>query len=78
MTDLLLFGKALGQIRVERGLSVGELAAAAGIEVARVEALEAGQLDPGFKLLLALADGLGVGSSVLVTRAEELRSEPGV
>jgi transcriptional regulator with XRE-family HTH domain len=75
MTDLLLLGKAIGQIRAERGLSVGELAAAAGIEIERVQALEAGQLDPDYELLLTLAEGLGVRPSALVIRAEELLAE---
>lgn len=75
MTDLLLLGKAIAQIRAERGLSVGELAAATGVEIARVQALEAGQLDPDYELQLALAEGLGVQPSALVIRAEELQAE---
>jgi hypothetical protein len=37
-----------------------------------VRALEAGQLDPTYELLLALADGLDVRVSAFVIRAEAL------
>lgn len=73
--ELRLLGEAIGQIRTERGLSADELAVATGIEIARVRALEAGQLDPDYELLVALADGLGVGLSTFVIRAEELGGE---
>jgi transcriptional regulator with XRE-family HTH domain len=38
-----------------------------------VDALETGQLDPTYELLLALADGLGVEPSALVILAERLK-----
>lgn len=63
--------------RERRRLSVGALAAAVGVEEDRIGALERGELDPGYELLLALADTLGVRSGVLVTRAEELVREEG-
>jgi transcriptional regulator with XRE-family HTH domain len=73
--DLLVLGEAIGQIRVERGLSPVELAAATGIEIARIQTLEAGRLDPDYEMLLALAEGLGVRPSTFVIRAEELGGE---
>jgi transcriptional regulator with XRE-family HTH domain len=69
---LLALGLALGQIREEHGVSADQLAAATGVELARVRALEDGRLDPAYELLLALADGLGVRPSAFVIRAEAL------
>jgi transcriptional regulator with XRE-family HTH domain len=74
-SDLTVLGRAIARIRRERRLSQDELAAAAGIERTRIEALEAGRLDPDYELLLALSEGLGVRPSALVIRAEELQAE---
>lgn len=71
--ELVLLGQAIRQVREQRGLSTGELAASLGIERERLDALEAGRLDPAYDLLLALAEGLGVRPSAFVIRAEELR-----
>ncbi len=60
-------------------LSPSALAAAAGVDEKRIRALERGQLDPEYELLLALADALEVPAGALVIRAEELArdsSEP--
>ncbi len=65
-------GRAVRERRERRRLSAAALAAAVGVEEERLRALERGELDPGYELLLALADTLGVRSGVLVTRAEEL------
>jgi transcriptional regulator with XRE-family HTH domain len=43
----------------------------------RIGALERGEVDPGYRLLLAIADALDVPSGALVTRAEELAGESG-
>jgi transcriptional regulator with XRE-family HTH domain len=74
--DLFFLGQAIGQLREERGLSKAELAAATGSEQTRIQALEAGQLDPDYELLLALAEALGIRPSAFVVRAEELQAEP--
>jgi transcriptional regulator with XRE-family HTH domain len=71
---LLVLGQAIGQLRSELGLSTGELAAATGIEQARIQALEAGRFNPDYELLLALAEGLGGRPSAFVIRAEELQA----
>jgi transcriptional regulator with XRE-family HTH domain len=70
--DLLVLGKALRAVREEQRLSVSELAAASGVPQARIAALERGDLDPRFEVLLELAAGLGVRPSELFVRAEEL------
>jgi transcriptional regulator with XRE-family HTH domain len=70
--DLLVFGKALRAVREERGLGAGELAAASGVPQARIAALERGELDWHFELLMELAEGLGIRPSELFVRAEKL------
>jgi len=74
---LRALGRALRERRGQRGLSPTALAAAVGIGEERIRALERGELDPGYELLVALADALEVRSGVLVTRAEELAGESG-
>jgi HTH-type transcriptional regulator, competence development regulator len=69
---LLALGRALRQLREQRRMSPAELAGAAGVERGRIDALEAGRLDPGYELLLALAGALGVEPSALVLLAERL------
>jgi transcriptional regulator with XRE-family HTH domain len=76
--DLLVLGRAIMEIREERGMAAEQLAAASGVERARIQALEVGRLNPSYELLLALAEGLGVRPSAFVIRAEELaaRDQP--
>jgi transcriptional regulator with XRE-family HTH domain len=71
--DLLVLGRAIGQIRAARGLSIVDLAAATGHEQTLIRALEGGRLDPSYELLLILAQGLGVRPSAFIIRAEELK-----
>jgi DNA-binding XRE family transcriptional regulator len=70
--DLLVLGRAIREIRQERGMAVEQLAQVSGVVRARIQALELGQLNPRYELLLALAEGLGVRPSAFVIRAEEL------
>jgi transcriptional regulator with XRE-family HTH domain len=73
--ELLVLGLAIGQVRERRGLSVGELSAVTGVVQTRIQALEAGQLDPDYDLLLTLAEGIGVRLSAFMVRVEELETE---
>ena len=73
--DVTLLGQALRELREERRLSQGELAAASGVEGRRIGALEDGRLDPDYVMLLALAKALGVRAGALVIRAEKLAAE---
>lgn len=73
--DLLLLGRAIGETRRQRGMSVEQLAAASDIDPRRIQALEAGRVNPGYELLLALAEGLGVRPSAFVIRAEALAAD---
>ena len=59
-------------MREQRGMSVDELANASGVLRERIGAVEAGQLDPTYELLLKIADGLGIQPSALVTLTEQL------
>lgn len=71
--DLLVLGRAIRGMREQQGMSADELAGATGMNRQRIDALETGHLDPTYELLLALADGLGIQPSALVTLAEQLR-----
>lgn len=73
--QLLALGRAVREIRGERGMGVAQLAAAAGVDLRRIAALEAGRLNPAYEMLLALAEALGVPASELVVRAEALSAE---
>jgi transcriptional regulator with XRE-family HTH domain len=68
-------GKAVRQLREQRGSSSAALAARLGVEEGYVVALEAGQRDPEYELLLALARALGVRPAALIGRAEDLARE---
>jgi XRE family transcriptional regulator, regulator of sulfur utilization len=70
--NLLILGRAVKLMREQRGISVDELANASGVLRERIGAVEAGQLDPTYELLLKIADGLGIQPSALVTLAEHL------
>jgi transcriptional regulator with XRE-family HTH domain len=62
-------------VREQHGLSADDLAAASGAVAARVAALEDGQLDPDFELLVKLAKSMGIRPSAFFVRAEELGSQ---
>lgn len=70
---LVALGHAVWQLREEQGLTPSGLATATGLDLARIEAIENGEDDPRYDVLLALADGLGVTKAALFNRAEELR-----
>ena len=72
----MALGRAIREIRADRGVGVAQLATASGVDLRRIAALEAGRLDPTYELLLALGDALGVSVSAFVIRAEELVEEP--
>lgn len=61
-------------MREQTGMSAGELAEASGVGRERLCALEAGQLDPTYELLVEIADSLGAQPSELVILAERLNA----
>jgi transcriptional regulator with XRE-family HTH domain len=68
--DLLMLGRAVRGARRQRGLSVEQLAGAAGLSRQGIAALEAGLLDPTYEVLLAVAGGLELELSALVALVE--------
>ncbi len=73
--ELALLGGAVRELREQRRLSESELAAEVGVGEHRIQALEAGRLDPDYVLLVRLAKVLGVRAGALVSRAEGLADE---
>jgi transcriptional regulator with XRE-family HTH domain len=72
-SDLLVLGRTVRRIREQHGISADELARAIDMSRERIDALETGHLDPTYELLLALAEGLAIQPSALVTLAEQLK-----
>lgn len=70
--ELIALGRAIRQLREERNVRAVALAVAAGIDPERLSAIEAGRFDPRYDLLIALADALGIESSVLFLRVSDL------
>ncbi|MFI5037857.1 MAG: helix-turn-helix domain-containing protein, partial [Solirubrobacterales bacterium] len=70
--ELLLLGEAVRFAREQRDLSPTALAAASGVPASRIEAVEAGRLDPDYELLIALARALHTRPSAFVLRDEAL------
>jgi transcriptional regulator with XRE-family HTH domain len=63
-------------VREREGISVADLAARTGIDEQRINAIEAGQIDPAFDVMVALADGIGVRLSALIPRASRTKIRP--
>jgi transcriptional regulator with XRE-family HTH domain len=70
--QLRLLGEAICSVREARGSTIEGLARAAGISSEELQAVEAGELDPDYELLLRLAECLNTRPSAFVVRAEEL------
>ena len=75
--ELVAFGRAVREVREEQGLSVEAVAAAVGIAYGELDAIEAGCLDPGYHGLLHIPEALGITSTELLLRFEELDAAPG-
>jgi transcriptional regulator with XRE-family HTH domain len=70
--DLIIFGQAVRELRVERHRSIRNLATLCGVSPRRLAAVEDGRLDPDLRLLDALALGLGVRRPEIFLRATQL------
>ncbi len=70
-----VLGRVIQLEREEHDMTPAELAAGAGVEPGRLAALEAGQLNPTYLLVLALAAGLGVRPSALMARVDALSED---
>lgn len=75
--ELALLGRAVRDVRQRRHMSSSELASRSGVARARIDALEAGRLDPTYDLLVAVAHGLDVQLAAFATRVEELKRDSG-
>jgi transcriptional regulator with XRE-family HTH domain len=64
--DLIALGRMVRTARVQKGMSVTELAEAAGFKRRRLVRIEAGELDPRYDGLIAIADALGVPAAAIV------------
>jgi transcriptional regulator with XRE-family HTH domain len=74
--DLAALGQVIRRARQERDISVGQLAATVGIPPGQVKALEAGRINPGYRLLFNLANGLGIRPTEILIRWEERMARP--
>ncbi len=66
------FVAAMRAVREERGVSVADAAAGAGVSPGRLASVEAGRREPDYELIVQLADALGVKPVAFVHRAEVL------
>ncbi|WP_158871473.1 helix-turn-helix domain-containing protein [Antarcticirhabdus aurantiaca] len=74
MTASLPFAENLALARAFRGLSVGELAAAAGVSSSSVSHLESGDRVPSIDGLVRLADALHVSTDSLLGRCDHVEA----
>ena len=67
---MMLLPIILVDVRQDRGISQRCLAARCGLDRAYISRLENGHTEPSIKMLMRVADGLGVSASALMARAE--------
>ncbi len=58
--ELIAYGRMVRAAREQKGMSVADLAEAAGFKRRRLVRIEVGELDPRYDGLIALANGLSV------------------
>jgi len=63
---LTRFATHLTRLRKERGLSIRQLAAAAGLEYSQIQRIEKGKVNFAFTTLVALAQGLDIDLHLLL------------
>ncbi len=73
--DLRVLGRAVRELREQQRTDLAALAIAAGIPESELAAIEAGRLDPGYRRLRRLAAALGLTSTALLLRVEELDAQ---
>jgi transcriptional regulator with XRE-family HTH domain len=59
-------GQNVRRLRLERGVTLSELAASAGISLAMLSRLEKGDVSPSLETLASLAEALGTGPAALL------------
>ncbi|MGB6057604.1 MAG: helix-turn-helix transcriptional regulator [Microthrixaceae bacterium] len=70
--EYVALGRAVRQIRSERGLSQENLALEAGLDRTYVSGIERGRRNPSYGSLLKLALALEVKASLIISTAEDL------
>lgn len=73
--DLIAFGCMVRAAREQQGMSVAKLAEAAGFKRRRLVRIEAGELDPRYDGVIALAEGLGVRMAAIMPPEAPRKSE---
>lgn len=73
--ELVFFAQAIRELREQRDVTQAELAGKAGISQRRLASIEAGEHDPGYELLVALARALELTPDVIADRADELEND---
>ena len=68
-------GRAVRETRARRGLSQEDLGAAAGLHRNYIGAIERGEINPTFRVMLKLAHGLDVVPSELIKLTERRYAE---
>ncbi len=75
--DHLILGRAVREVRARFVLSQERVGQAAGLHRNYVGAIERGEINPTFKVLLKLSTGLTVPLSDVIRLYEERREEAG-
>lgn len=70
--SLAALGRAVREVRRKQRLSAREVATVIPVAAWKLRAIEAGRLDPDFKLLLALCRALRIRPAELLARVERL------
>jgi transcriptional regulator with XRE-family HTH domain len=76
--ELAAFGQAVRELREQRGMKLDDLSSASKLprgrkmSSRRIGRIEAGEVDPHYDEMIALADALDVTPGTLVVYAEEL------
>lgn len=66
------FGKALRELRLQKGLTQEELGFEAGVRRTFVSVLELGEQQPSLSTILKLSKALGIRASVFLEKVEAL------
>lgn len=71
-------GHAVKVCRIQKGLTLADLAERASISVSYLSLLERGKRDPNWSTVESIADGLAIPVSILVFLASDKAELPGV
>jgi transcriptional regulator with XRE-family HTH domain len=74
--DQVVLGRAVRELRARRGLSPERLGEEAGMHRNYVGAIERGEINPTFRVLLKVTAGLNMPLSLLVRLYERRRDVP--